>query len=361
MAVMVFRSTDTGAPSFDWTTGLLHTLLQKCLVTGYNPSTISSMTRVGTTVTVVTSAAHNLAPSIQSFRYINILGANQTEYNGTWKITNFVNTTTFTFEIATTPVTPATGGSIVVSVAHAGWTMPFTGTNQAAFKQPAGSNGFYINVYDGGSNANNTVRMYETMSAIATGTNPSGIVNMYKDQNPATSWILITNGKFIYFLHSTNSYGFNGFCFGDFPSNSINSDIYNTFLMGGDGGSTNSQWNNVASTNKHIMRDVGQTGNYINTYVIPDGVQPTSTIGIGNMQYPDIVRGALVVSPIYLITGSGKRGQLPGILSPSHTTRVFADLDLIVGAGDYLGKTYLCKYLSTTGNSYALFEISDTW
>lgn len=65
---------------------------------------ITSLTRSGSTVTATTSTAHNLATGIT----VTISGAVETEYNGSFEIT-VLGETTFSYEITTTPTTPATG------------------------------------------------------------------------------------------------------------------------------------------------------------------------------------------------------------------------------------------------------------
>lgn len=72
-------------------------------------TSITSLTRSGSTVTAVTSSAHALASNID----VLIAGAVETDYNGTFTIT-VLDATTFTYEITTTPSTPATG-TITVS------------------------------------------------------------------------------------------------------------------------------------------------------------------------------------------------------------------------------------------------------
>lgn len=68
--------------------------------------TVSSLTRVGSLVTVVTSAAHNF----QSGDYVEILGATPDGYNQTGVPITVVDSTTFTFTIDdTTLASPATG------------------------------------------------------------------------------------------------------------------------------------------------------------------------------------------------------------------------------------------------------------
>ncbi len=68
------------------------------------PLTVSSITRSSTTATVTTSASHLLVTGNQ----VSISGATQTDYNITATIT-VTGATTFTYEVANSPTTPATG------------------------------------------------------------------------------------------------------------------------------------------------------------------------------------------------------------------------------------------------------------
>ena len=65
---------------------------------------VSSITLVGTTATVTTATAHNLADG----EPVNISGAVQTGYNGIRQI-SYLTATTFTIQVAAGLVTPATG------------------------------------------------------------------------------------------------------------------------------------------------------------------------------------------------------------------------------------------------------------
>lgn len=83
-------------PSFHFTTGTFKPLL--------DDQTVSSITRVTTTATVTTSAAHGYS----SNKYVAIKGADQDEYNGVFLIT-VTGASTFTYTVSGSPVTPATG------------------------------------------------------------------------------------------------------------------------------------------------------------------------------------------------------------------------------------------------------------
>ena len=80
------------------------------------PIAISSITRDDTTVTVTTATDHKLSdPSLYSEAAaegitIEITGADPSDYNGTFTLSQLTvpTNTTFTYEIATTPTTPAT-------------------------------------------------------------------------------------------------------------------------------------------------------------------------------------------------------------------------------------------------------------
>ena len=65
---------------------------------------VSSITRSGTTATVTTTNDHNLATGLS----VTIAGANETDYNIT-AIISVTSNTTFTYTVAGSPTTPATG------------------------------------------------------------------------------------------------------------------------------------------------------------------------------------------------------------------------------------------------------------
>lgn len=69
-----------------------------------NSSTVTSLTRIGSTVTGTTLSNHNFATGMQ----LTISGANETDYNGTFEIT-VLSETQFSYEITGIPSTPATG------------------------------------------------------------------------------------------------------------------------------------------------------------------------------------------------------------------------------------------------------------
>jgi len=233
-AVKLFRYTDGGAPEMKGAAGALLNVLDACLRTGYNVKAPTSVTRDGSVVTVVFSAAHGYT----EHQVIEMSGANEVDYNGLFRVTS-VTTLELTYSLAAgvTPATPATG-TFATKVAPAGWTRAFTGTNKAAYKSSDGGDatGCYLRIDDTNATATRrgAMRGYISMSDIDTGTEPFPSSNLYwykgADDNTARPWFIAADSRAFYIGVNPNNYGdFHGF--GDFPSYKPG-DIYNCFISG---------------------------------------------------------------------------------------------------------------------------------
>lgn len=92
---------------------------------------VTSITRSGTTATVITSGNHNLANNVP----VTIAGANETDYNVSNTEIVVIALNSFTYQVANAPSTPATG---VITAAHTSTPVPVTAqdfgalTNQAS-------------------------------------------------------------------------------------------------------------------------------------------------------------------------------------------------------------------------------------
>lgn len=67
--------------------------------------TLASLTSSSGIATGTTSTAHGLKVN----DYITIAGANESDYNGTFRVTGVPSTTTFTYNVSNSPSSPATG------------------------------------------------------------------------------------------------------------------------------------------------------------------------------------------------------------------------------------------------------------
>ena len=134
------------------------------------------------------------------------------------------------------------------SKSPAGWTKPFSGTNKAVYRPPAG-NRHYLRILNDNTTIDNygntavgicRVIGYETMSDVNTGTGLfpttaqiSGGVCLHTTYDRSATikpWWLIADDKTFYFipLYDTRCFGF---CFGSFYSY-VNNDNYNTVIIG---------------------------------------------------------------------------------------------------------------------------------
>ena len=77
-----------------------------------DPFSVSSLTRSGSTATGTTTTAHDLTVGVNAL----ISGATQAEYNGNHAVLTVPTSTSFTYEVSGTPVTPATGTIFVSGI-----------------------------------------------------------------------------------------------------------------------------------------------------------------------------------------------------------------------------------------------------
>lgn len=127
--IRFYNSAMADAPQLTNAWGTLTTMLDAVLVNGFNSKTVSSMTRTGTVVTVNFAAAHGYIVE----QIIRISSANETDYNGDKKVKSVPTSTSLTFDIDTTPTTPATG-TITALTSPLGWGISQTGTDRRVYK-----------------------------------------------------------------------------------------------------------------------------------------------------------------------------------------------------------------------------------
>ncbi len=224
--VKFFQSNQTGAPSITGQAGSLISVLNACLITGFNLNTVSSIIRTDDVATVTVASGHGYRDGDT----IRIEGATVDAYNGDWRIKN-CTTNTFDYDIEGEPATPA-GGTIIARVAPLGWESPFTGDNKAAYRSlEESSNKMYLRVDEtsisGGTAANGylttsaSVQMCERMTDIDTTTGVSQVYWRKSADVSATarSWIIVGDEKrfylFVCWSLLSNSTCYSPYFFGD--------------------------------------------------------------------------------------------------------------------------------------------------
>jgi hypothetical protein len=382
-----YDSADTGLGGFANTAGALITFLDKVLINGYNSQSGLALSRSGATVTV-TQTAHGY----RELQMITIAGASISDYNGMFQVdVGSVTANTFTFQIATTPSTPPTG-TITAIATPLGWTKPFSGTNLAAYRQPAGS-GFYLQVDDTGTTSARGIG-YESMTGISLGSLPfpttallSGGIWFPKSNGVARRVICWGNQKTFYIFtdYTGDSSSGNMFSFGDFTSYRTG-DAFNCQIGGNQSSATSGEFWQVAHQGydwtlsqmaryfggQYLARSFtqlpgsvpGQRG--IDMRFISTGASPSNgmLISIGGnyngLAYPSPVDGGLWTSPVRVIEPYNYtvRGYLNGVVAPCHS-RPLVNYTIYDGAGSLAGKKLLYIHLGALGSLLA--EVSNTW
>lgn len=404
MTVRRYDSTQLGAPTLSGTAGALITVLDAVLVNGYGSVSVSSITRSGTTATATTATAHGLATGDVA----TIAGATETDYNGNFVVT-VTSSTTFTYTVANSPTTPATG-TITSKRAGAGWTKPFTGTNLAAFRNSATlGTGFYLDVNDAapgtGGAREARVRGYEAMTAVGTGTNPFPTLAQQSATTyavrksltldaTARDWLIVCDETVFYMVidtgDMTNPTIASMWMFGDFVSYKANDPYrcmivarpfefttavasfysYESFCHSLGPGTALS----AVSPAHYIARSHTGAGGSVPVNKLIDAAladQATNNtytfIGYyttSRLPYPNAVDGGLYMSPVRLTTGAAVRGHMKGVWAPLHH-QPLSHWDVLQGAGGLAGKSFVSVRPSVAGSSSqsgnVLIETSDTW
>lgn len=283
------------------------------------------------------------------------------------------------------------------SKAGAGWTKPFTGTNVAAFRQGAGSNGMYLRVDDTSTAAGHrfaNVVGYETMTDVNTGA-PSpfptaaqvGVntqLRWFTNWNASTvanprPWIVIADEMFVYVMWKNypeagdaNLHHNCCYMFGDIipfkPGDATATIITGSQSTQGES-TTNDPFMGQAISSPmqsnnymYIARSFTDVGGPVPVGIHGDHVKGSTIFGNGFLSYPHAPDGALYLNPIYVhepnISPYNVRGKLPGMWQSLHGQGALVQHQTFEGQGDLVGKTFFARrhYQATVA-----FEISDTW
>jgi len=311
---------------------------------------ITSITRSGATATATLAQANTTLASIALTVYVTISGAVETDYNGTFQAT-FVDSTHFTYTVANSPASPATG-TITYEKAGLGWAHPFAaGTNSQTYRSAdTGSNRFYLQVIDNAATAGlgKEAQAYgaEVMSgdqAVTSGQFPTpgqaanGVCfskSSTADNTTARAWTIFGDDRTFYlFVHASVGAGTRMYGFGHFISNKA-SDGYNTFISGETSFNLSTSSNGLgqvmaagattsnSSGSPYCARSYSQAGGSIQLNQLGNGNGATlagGSSGVAILGYPNGPNHGTYIIPITLwevSAGPHMRGKLPGVYSP---------------------------------------------
>ena len=280
----------------------------------------------------------------------------------------------------------------------AGWTKPYTGTNVAAFRQGAGSNGMFLRIDDTStatSNRSARVRGFEAMTDVNTGTptsfptptqNADGLLwfthfgSGSSVANPRP-WRLIADEMFFYFMLSTypessNDTHYNEcYAFGDIipykPGDTTHTILLGSWSVNSANTSESHPWhgsniNGHMGLNRYVLmaaRSYTNLGGPIFLGWHTDSIKGNNgTFGAGPLSYPHGPDGGLYLAPVWVheahVAPYNVRGIMPGLWVPCHATGTLSQHQTFDGQGELAGKQFMAR---RHHNATVCFEISDTW
>lgn len=262
----------------------------------------------------------------------------------------------------------------------AGWSIAFTATNKRSYRQGAG-NQYYFDVVDDASTTaqSASIRGYETMSAITTGTNlfpttgqvgSPGLWIRKSGTADATArpWIIAADSKTCHiFINSGETAGaMYVFSFGEFFSlgtttHAASADPGRCHILCNASSGNQNQWgvlsDNSNQTGHYIARNSAETVGAVNhsKFAVPGGNGNvwTNQAGLGPM-----LDSNYYVFPMWMSdvgTARVPRGRVRGI----YQVIGGVDGDTFDGAGDLAGKSF--QVITTTSSVALALETSNTW
>jgi hypothetical protein len=417
LTVKYFTSGMTGAPQISNNWGDLVTMLDACLVNGFALKAIDTLTFDSGIATATISAGHAYLPA----QVVEIAGANQPEYNGQFRVLS-ITTTTFTYAVTGTPVSPATTAtSLSAKVAPLGWDKPFSDTNKAAYRSrnPASpQNMLLIDDSLKTPNYTTTWAKWSNVGIVEDMTDINTIVGAQAPYDPNSptknwkqvednqwgwhkwyharqggyenygdsgvgnrNWVLVGDDR-LFYLFVTNAagynwYGRNFYCFGDITSFKPG-DQYATALVADDnylGMSNNFQYpgyqcnyglvESLDFTGKVLLRDHTQLGNTVRFGVTSLNINNNQQIcGSGSMPFPNGPDYSLWLLPTYVKQEDGNmRGLMPGMLWMPQN-RPYADQTIVDNVVGQAGRKFLLvttQYSNYTEGAQVAFDITGPW
>ena len=417
LTVKYFSSGMTGAPQIANNWGDLVTMLDACLINGFALKAIDTLTFADGIATATISSGHAYRP----FQVVEIAGAEQTEYNGQFRVLT-ATMTTFTYAVTGTPVSPATTAtSLSAKVAPLGWEKPFSATHKAAYRSKNPQSPQNILLIDNSLKTPNyttgwakwaNVGIVEDLSDIDT---IVGAQAPYDPNNPTQNWKQVTASQWgwykwfhargpqyesngdsggggrnwvligddrLFFLFCTNAagygwYGRNSYCFGDIISFKPG-DNYATVLAADDNYSGMSNYwsypgqfsgyglvSSLDFTGKVLLRNHTQLGNPVRFGLTSLNTNNGQQIcGRGPTPFPNGSDYSLWLLPTYVRQEDGHmRGILPGMLWMPQD-RPYSDQTIVDNVVGQEGRRFLLvrtQYSSETEGAQIAFDITGPW
>lgn len=397
--IVFYRWDETGAPTLNNAAGSLLAVLRACLVSGFRPLTLTSLTVSGGVATGTYSGGHGYMDGVM----IDVAGATPSGLNGRKKIT-VTGAGTFTFAAPGVSDGAATG-AITTKRSPLGWSETNSGNVSIFSRTEVGAAAQGLRIDDTAAGVAGTTYAravgVETWTDTATysGLFPaavhlSGGQYWQKGANSAAAkqWVLIGDGRSFWLFTDTSDSGYASYgclkahCFVDVPS-LRSGDAYRS-VIGGPANAVSTNPDNVlmpfraggTSTYTTLMAARRSSGLGAATYVlwVAGGSTGASTVpgASGGPIYPSPVDGGLMLqypthcSEVASGTGvaSSIRGVMPGLANPlGDLSNEIVSLHLQTVADSVSGRQFLAIAVgygdrsATNNRGVAFVDITGPW
>jgi hypothetical protein len=300
MKPIYIHSGMAGAPQYANANGNINAILEACLVNGFNTKTATSASASGGILTLNFAAD----PGFEALQTVEVAVSSTTIVNGTHRvIANVSNQVTIAIAGLADGAVGSSGVGITIKQASAGWSKPYSSSNTAVFRPPAGNRRYLRCVH--AVNANLVARGYEVMTAISTGTglfpttaqDAAALVmqnNAYVAPS-GTPWFVIATDKWMVYSMAdalVPNYALEPLFFGDIAEQVKPADAYCTYI--------------TLQSGKYMARNYAGSATPIST-VLDIG-------GVSSPAWPSVIADGLRLIPYITVheqTGSVLRGVQP--------------------------------------------------
>lgn len=257
------------------------------------------------------------------------------------------------------------------TISGAGWTKPYSGTNLAAYRPPAG-NQCYLRIDNSNTLGYAIPQAYATMSDINTGTEAFTTAATrnwsFSHDNTACTWDVIASDRSFYFISrhpTTNNYAC-GYFFGDYVCRKP-SFPYNTLFMFGNNVTyfDNFNWNYhlvIQETNTWYCRRGWNEIDTDDVSIYAFSLGDAAYFGYSTYNdFPDLLMGDLLLEPIYLHENSSLMGKMPGMYDPMCRADTQAGINNYLtfsGTGNLAGRDLL---MIDHYSGFLVFDLTGPW
>lgn len=356
-----FHSGMANAPVLSGVAGALVSLLDACLIDGFDTKTINSISVASGVATATISGGH----AYDVHAVVRVAGATPAALNGDWRITAATGST-LTFSCPGVADVSATG-TMTAKRSPAGWAKPYAATNKAVYQSTnLASTRLFLRVDDADARYARA-RGYEQMTDVDTGaglfptlaqqiaTNYTWAKSVTADA-VARSWIVVSDDQFVQLLVKwTNSAGLaSWYRFGDLKSFVVG-DAYHAMIsaiesaspVSASGAGARQDFAVTPGAGSYIARARSQAGGAIR--VGEPGSALGAGSGVGFTTYP--AGESYLHAPILVLDGTSTAAQIRGyergvlqlisnkeladraVITTGDKTLIVCDVSSISGAG----------------------------